>query len=99
VLNVYVPIYDSILVALSVVATAGVLRGLSEKRLGLWFTILWVLILACSWITVGIAESTGLQIITVLITALGILQIAALRKVFKGESAKYLTAVSQARCF
>jgi hypothetical protein len=80
VLNVYVPIYDTVLVVLSIVATAGVLRNFPDRDLYRRFTILWVLILAGSWITVPIAKVTGFQIITVLFALLGMLQIAALRR-------------------
>jgi hypothetical protein len=78
-LNIYAPIYDSILVVLSVVATAGVLKAVSGRYYR-WFTVLWLLILGSSWITTGIAEATGIQIISLLLTALGVLQLAAARR-------------------
>lgn len=80
VLNVYVPIYDSILVVPSIIATAGVLKGHSGTLLHRWFTFTWLLSLAVSWITVDVAQASGFQMITVLLAALGILQFAALRQ-------------------
>ena len=79
-MNLYVPIYDSLVVVPGVIATAAVLRKFPEKRLRLEFTILWVLILAGSWMAVQVAEATGVEILTVLFALLGSLQLAALRK-------------------
>lgn len=82
ILNTYIPIYDSILVVLSAIATAAVVRGISEKYYR-WFTVLWVLILGCSWITVSVAESKGVQILTPLLAALGAVQLAAARRAIR----------------
>jgi hypothetical protein len=72
-LNVYVPVYDSILLVLSIVITATVLKGLPGRL----FAAFCVLIFGIVWITVEIAEQTGIQLLTILITALGVLQIYA----------------------
>ncbi len=76
-LNVYVPLYNVILVVLSVAVTAGTWKGHPPIGLRRWFTFLWVLIFLCSWVTVRVAETTGFQIMTVLLAALGTLQLAA----------------------
>jgi|SRR5579862_190565 len=86
VLNAYVPIYDSILIVPSVVATAGILKALSEERAYHGLTVLWPLILACSWVTVKVAHSTGIQVITLLFAAVGILQIAVCARVSTGRA-------------
>jgi hypothetical protein len=75
VLNVYVPIYDCILIVLVVITTAGVLMKIPGKPYSRCFGVVWFLILACSWITIDVAEKTGFQIITPLLAALGILQL------------------------
>jgi hypothetical protein len=80
ILNVYVPIYDSILVVISVIATAGAFRQFRVNSLYRRFTILRVLIWIVSWFTVGIAEAIGIQLLTLLFIALGVLQLAALRR-------------------
>jgi hypothetical protein len=80
-LNVYVPIYDSILIVLSIVITAGVLKDLRGKPLYRWFTALWLLIYASACVAEDVAFATGFQIMTVLIAGLGILQLTALRRV------------------
>ncbi|MGA3011109.1 MAG: glycosyltransferase 87 family protein [Terracidiphilus sp.] len=79
-LNVYVPVYDSILVVLSVIVTAGALSYLPDKPIHRWFALIWVFILAGSWLSVGLAAATGVQLLTLLFVALGILQLTALRK-------------------
>ncbi len=81
ILNLYVPIYDSILAVIGVIATAAVLQGLPDARLRRQFTLVWSLILATSWLTLQVAEATGFQIFTVLFALLGTLQLAALRSV------------------
>jgi hypothetical protein len=85
-LNVYVPIYDSILVVISAIATAGVLKAVSQ-RYYTWFTVLWVLTLASSWITIAVAAATGVQITTLMFTALGALQLAAVRRALRASCA------------
>ncbi len=77
-LNVYVGVYDSILIVPSLIVTAGALRQVSPGRIQRAFTIVWALILAGSWITVQLAETTGVQLLTLLIAALGVLQFIAL---------------------
>jgi hypothetical protein len=79
-INVYVPIYDSILVVLSVLMTAGVFRHLPNKPVYRWFTITWILILICSWFSVPLSRITGVQLLTLLFAVLGILQLIALNK-------------------
>jgi Glycosyltransferase family 87 len=79
-LNVYVPIYDSILIVLSLVMTAGALcnvaAGAAVRR---WFTVLWILILICSWFSVPLSGITGIQILTLLFAGIGILQFMLLK--------------------
>ena len=80
VLNIYTPIYDSILMTISVITTAGVLRRHSKPSLQAPFTLLWLAIIAGSWFTLGIAESSGFQLLTVLFCLFGLLQLAILRR-------------------
>ncbi len=80
VLNVYVPIYDSILVVLSAITTAGILRRHPSQRLRFIFTVLWLATLLASWRSLDIAEATGFQLLTVLFACLGSLQFALFRR-------------------
>lgn len=85
VLNLYVPIHDSMLVVLSVIATAASFRSLesfpTRNRLRGQFNALWILILACSWITIRVAQATGFEILTLLLACLGVLQLQILSKI------------------
>jgi len=81
VLNVYVPLYDVILVVIGIVATVAALNNLPDKRLHRRLTIVWLLIFAFAGITQGLAQRAGFQIITVPLVLLGILQFSALRKI------------------
>jgi len=80
VLNVYVPIYDSILLTVALLLTLGALRDLEWNHAGGWFISLAVLIIAVSWITEPIAKSHGIQLLTILLFALGLWQAAQLQR-------------------
>jgi SAM-dependent methyltransferase len=80
VLNVYVPIYDCLLVVIGAIVTAGVLRENPVSRLYGYFTLVWLLIFCSSWITTDVAETSGFQIITVFLAALGFIQLALMQK-------------------
>jgi hypothetical protein len=79
-INIYVPIYDSILVVLSVLITAGVFREVTNKSIYRCFTVTWILILVCSWFSVPLSRITGVQILTLLFAVFGVLQLIALSK-------------------
>ena len=79
-INLYVPIYDSILVVLSVLITAGVIRHLPNKSIRRWFTITWILVLICSWFSVPLSRITSVQLLTLLFAVLGVVQLIALGK-------------------
>ena len=84
-LNVFIGIYDSIVIVPSLVVTAGVLRHISPGPIRRAFTILWMLTLAGSWFTVMLAMTTGVQLLTLLYAALGVLQFAALWRLAASE--------------
>ena len=92
-LNLYVPIYDSTLVVLSLIVTAGVLRQIPEVRLQRIFTVLWILILVGSWFTTLLAGVTGVQLLTLLIAALGILQFLALKRIAAAHTGRTAAAI------
>lgn len=80
-LNVYVPIYDSVLVVLAVILTLGALRDLGWSKATEWVTFLAVLIFAVSWITEPVAKAHGIQLLTVALSILGSAQIYFLNRV------------------
>ncbi|MGI8958160.1 MAG: hypothetical protein ACR2IV_00020, partial [Bryobacteraceae bacterium] len=75
-LNIYVPMYDSILIVISTVASARVMKNFA----GRWFGILCALIFASVWFTVQVAERTGIQVLTILLAGLGTLQLLACKR-------------------
>ncbi len=79
-LNVYVPMYDSILIVLALIVTAAELRQISARPMHRTFRQVWLFILAGSWFSGWLDGRTSVQLLTVLFAALGILQFAALRR-------------------
>lgn len=78
VLNIYVPVYDTILVVLAVLLMAESVRRIDDRPLKLWFHWNWALLLACSWFAVTLAAHTGVQVLTLLLISLGLLQLRLL---------------------
>ncbi len=87
VLNVYSPIYDSILAVIGIIMTAAVLKDLADLRLRRLFNVIWILVLIGSWVTVQIAQTTGFQVFTVLFVLLGTVQIIAWRRINTAQPA------------
>jgi len=79
-LNIYVPIYDSVLATIAIILTIGALEDLSWERAVRWIVVVAVLIFAVSWITRAIAETHGIQLLTVLLFGFGIAQAFLLQK-------------------
>ena len=57
VLNIYVPIYDSVLLTIALIVMLGALRDLEWRSSEGWFAFLAIVIIAVSWITGPIAQS------------------------------------------
>src|SRR4029077_3394538 len=68
--NVYVPIYDSVLVAIAVVLTLGALKDLDWSVATGWITFLSLLIFTVSWKTQALAQGHGIQLLSIFIVAL-----------------------------
>jgi hypothetical protein len=79
-LNIYVPIYDSVLVVLAVILTLGALCDLRWSRAAEWTTFLAVLIFAVSWIAEPVAKAHGIQLLTVVLSLFGSAQLYFLRR-------------------
>jgi alpha-1,2-mannosyltransferase len=82
-LNVYVPIYDSILVVIAIVLTLGALKELKGSAAMGWFILLSVLIFAVSWGTVGFARSHRIQLLSILFGVLGVGQLFLLYRAIR----------------
>jgi hypothetical protein len=90
-LNVYVPVYDSILVSVAVILTLAALRELGWKVAMRWMTILAVLISAGSWELESIAQSRGIQFLPVLLAILGMGQLYLLHRAILQGSPQMVT--------
>jgi uncharacterized membrane protein len=71
-LNVYVPVYDSVLAPIAVVLTLGALRELEWRAPMGWVVFLSVVICAASWETDAIAKSHGIQLLSIMLVVLGL---------------------------
>jgi hypothetical protein len=84
-LNVYVPIYDSVLIVIVLVLT---LASLGDPRwivIRGWIIFLSVLILAVSWITEAFARRHGIQLLSIFLAVLGAAQLFLLRQLLLKE--------------
>lgn len=72
ILSPYTPIYDTIMVIPALIASASALGKSAIWAMWLFF--------ACSWISEALAVSIHIQVLTIAILAIGILQIATLRR-------------------
>jgi Flp pilus assembly protein protease CpaA len=81
IVNVYVPIYDSVLVTIAVVLTLGALKDLEWSVATRWITFVSLLIFAVSWKTEVLAKSHGIQLLSIFLAALGLGQLFILYRV------------------
>lgn len=82
-LNVYVPVYDSVLAAIAVVLTLGALKELEWSMAMRWTIFLSVSICVASWETDAVAVSHGIQLLTILLAVSGLGQLYLLRRVIE----------------
>ena len=83
IVNLYVPIYDSVLVTIAVVLTLGALRDLDWSVAAGWITFLSLLIFAVSWKTEALAQRHGIQLLSIFIAALGLGQLFILHRMIR----------------
>jgi hypothetical protein len=84
-LNVYVPRYDSILAAISLILTLAALQALGWRKE--WGRMVWLalMVFAATWITEEIARSYKVQILTIVLFVLGVAQLILLRAAIRRE--------------
>jgi len=82
-LNVYVPIYDSVLIVIAAVLTLGALRELEWKTAMGWMTFLAVLVGVASWELESIAQSIGIQFAPILLAIFGLAQLYILHRAIR----------------
>ena len=79
-LNVYVPRYDSILAAISLILTLAALQALGWRKAWGRMVFLALVVFAATWITEEIARSYKVQILTIVLFVLGVAQLVLLRR-------------------
>ncbi len=77
-LNLYVPMYDSVLAVIAVTLTLTALSKLAWHDATSWTLLVAMLIFAAAWITEPVARRNGIQILTVLLFAFGVMQLLLL---------------------
>jgi len=84
-LNVYVPRYDSILAAISVILTLAALQALGWRKAWGRMILLALVVFAVTWISEEIARSYKVQILTIVLFVLGVAQLILLRAAIRRE--------------
>jgi hypothetical protein len=92
-LNVYVPLYDAVLVGIAVVLTLAAAKDLQWRAAERWITGLSFSMFAISWITCDVAKSYGIQLISVLLAAFGMAQLYMLYRVIQDRMPSTASAV------
>jgi hypothetical protein len=82
-LNVYVPVWDSILVTTAVILTLGALRALDWNDAASWITLNALLIFAVTWNLAAKGNSHGSQLMTILLFVLGMGQLYLLYRAIR----------------
>jgi hypothetical protein len=78
-LNLYVPIYDSILLVLSALIWTGAMQEAQGTPQRHALALLWPAVFVCAWFTISAADTWSIQILTLLIAAVGVLQLRVCR--------------------
>jgi hypothetical protein len=84
--NVHVPIYDCVLAVIAIILTLGALKLLQLGGAMGWAVFLSALIFAVSWVTVPIALSHQIQLLSILLGILGLGQLILLSRAIRQPS-------------
>jgi len=85
-LNVYYPIYDTILVTIALILTLSALKDLAWQYAADWIVCIAVLTFAVSWMTESVSKKYGLQPLTLLLITLAMGQASILHRVIRQRS-------------
>lgn len=86
-LNIYVPIYDSVLAVIAVILTLGALRQLQWRVASEWITLLAIATVAVSWKTVSFAKAHHVQLLSITLFVIGVAQLWLLWRAIEIERA------------
>ena len=85
--NVYYPIYDSILIVIAIIVALSALRELAWPRAFEWMVTLAVLTFAIGWFTEPVAKQSGVQLLTMAILAIAITLTGVLQRSMRQQAA------------
>lgn len=85
-LNIYVPVYDSVLVVISATLTLGALNEIGWIDAERWTTLICMLIFVVAWIDVPLAKHDTVQLSTIVFFGFGIVQLYFLRQALRALS-------------
>jgi glycosyl transferase family 87 len=85
-LNVYVPLYDSVLLVIAIVLTLGALKDMKRNTAACWVVFLSVLIFAVAWGTEAFALSHRIQLLSIFLAVLGFGQLFLLHRTIRETS-------------
>jgi Glycosyltransferase family 87 len=88
-INVYVPMYDSVLVAVAVVLTLGAIDEMHWNAAMRWMALLSIAIFSTSWVTYPIAMNHGIQVLSIALAVLGSAQLYLL---YRSNRASFIAA-------
>jgi hypothetical protein len=80
-LNVYVPMYDSVLVVIAAMLTLGAVKELKWDAAVKWSIAVSVMVFAVSWVTYDFAQAHCVQLLSIAFAILGITQLYFLYRV------------------
>ena len=80
-LNVYVPMYDSVLVVIGAMLTLGAVKELKWDGAVRWVMAVLVLVFVVSWVTYDFAQAHRIQLLSVAFAVLGLTQLYLLARV------------------
>lgn len=97
-LNIYVPMYDSVLVVLAAVLTFGAVKELDWGAAIDWIGSLSVLIFVVSWVSYEIARSYRVQLLSITFAVLGLAQLYILYRAIYWRKPLELPMIRETVC-
>jgi hypothetical protein len=86
--NVYYPIYDSILIVIAIIVALSALRELGRPRAFEWMVMLSVITFAIAWFTEPVSRQSGVQLLTLAILSIAITLTGVLQRSTKRQAAE-----------
>jgi len=84
-LNVYVPIYDTVLAVIAITLVLGALTDFGSRAVTGWVTVLSLAIFVASWKTVEITQQFGIPVLSILLFILGSAELYLLHREIRGR--------------